>query len=104
MTASPKVLRSSAKRRWIASLPCVISGRASQCAHVGGLTEGKGMARKCSDTFTLPLAPEYHDMADGRRKLPDGKTGRKAFEAFYGIDLIARATELHWRWLRTWGK
>lgn len=99
-----KIFRSEKKCRWISSLSCVISQRAAQCAHVGGLAEGKGTGIKCSDEFTLPLAPDIHDQLDGRAKLPNGKTGKKAFEEFYHIDVIERAKAFHWFWLQTKGK
>lgn len=90
--------RNEAKRRFIASLPCIITGRAAQCCHV----TKNGTSSKGSDEFTVPLCPELHDQLDGRKKLPNGEYGNKRmpdgryrFEHFYRVDLIARAIALH---------
>lgn len=91
--------RSERKRRWIAAQPCLITGAPAQCAHVGGLAEGKGAALKCGDEFTIPLSPAVHDMFDGRRKLPNGRIGKNAFEAHFRIDSLACARIYHQRWL-----
>jgi hypothetical protein len=93
--------RNEKKRRWVAGLPCLITGRAAQCAHV----THNGMSSKGSDEFTVPLAPEVHDQLDGRVKLPNGDYGNRvvdgtrAFERFYGVDLLERAIQLHLDWM-----
>lgn len=89
--------RSESKRRFIGGLPCLITGKASQCSHV----VNNGMRSKGSDEFTVPLSPEMHDQLDGRAKLPDGTVGKIAFVTYYDIDLLDAAKQLHERWLKT---
>ncbi len=63
MNANPKIkyVRSVRYRKFVASLPCCVCGRADvQCAHVKFIGEGRGTGIKVSDEFTVPLCVEHH--------------------------------------------
>lgn len=49
--------RSTAYRRWVATLPCIACGKEgySQVAHSNQSKHGKGKSIKASDEFTFPL-------------------------------------------------
>lgn len=55
-----EIYESEKYRRWIASLPCLITGaRNVQCAHIRRGADA-GMARKPSDSRCVPLSVEQH--------------------------------------------
>jgi hypothetical protein len=53
-----------------------------------------GTSSKGPDNLAVALCHLHHDIADRRRKLPDGTWGRAALEERYGISLEAVAA--HW--------
>lgn len=60
MNDKQQIFDSEKYRRWIASLPCVVSGaRNVQCAHIRRGYDA-GIARKPPDWRTLPLSVEEH--------------------------------------------
>ena len=65
---------------WIASLPCLVSGKRATVHHVRRYGEPK------DDRRTVPLAPEYHMIGYGSRTSIEA-LGKKKFEARHGIDL-----------------
>lgn len=69
----------------------------TECAHVG--STGKGMRQKCSDEECAPLCVQHH--REGKQALD--KIGRKAFEAFHGVDLLQIAAALRKRFLEDQG-
>ena len=50
-------------------------------------TTNNGRSSKGGDDTCAPLNRIHHDEFDGRRKLPNGEVGRKAFAKYYGIDM-----------------
>lgn len=55
-----KKIRSEKHRRFIASLPCLKCGKSgTQAAHVGGMSEGKGIGVKVCDSRCVPLCAPY---------------------------------------------
>jgi hypothetical protein len=63
-------------RRWIASLPCCVSGvEGTQAAHIRSGTGG-GMGFKPSDAWCVPLSPEQHRIQH--------EIGETTFWALYG--------------------
>lgn len=97
-------LRSAAYRRWLNDRPCVACLKLqklpmpafSHAAH----TANNGMRSKGPDSSCAPLCgdpctPDHHGEYDGRKRLPDGEYGRRAFEAFYGVDMEREAAN-HW--------
>jgi hypothetical protein len=96
--------RSESKRRWIAGLPCIICySPDTQAAH----TSHNGMSSKGPDTDLVPLCcinSDHHGQYDGRKKLPNGRVGRAAFELFYGVWMGVAAKGYHQRWLAETGQ
>ena len=82
----------------IRQLPCILSGRPAEAAHVryADSAHGKevtGMGRKPSDMWALPLCPELHRLLKGCQHDSD----EIAFWAQFRIDPLAVCKEL-------WGK
>lgn len=68
----------------IRQLPCILSGRPSEAAHVryADPSHGKditGMGRKPDDCWTLPLCPELHRLLDGCQHDSDERKWWKQF-------------------------
>ena len=78
---------------WMASQPCMISGRRATVHHVRRFGEPK------KDRRTLPLAPEYHMIQHGPRTSIEG-LGKAKFEARYGVDLEASILRYNERYER----
>ena len=78
--------RNPSYRSWIRLWPCLICGRKAQAAHQGP----HGIGQKASDYTCVPLCYEHHS--------EQGRIGRKAFDAKYGIDLLAIGERLWERW------
>lgn len=90
-----KPWRSEKYRRWIAGHPCLICGNPrTQAAHV----THNGMASKGPDSDIVSACVRHHDEIDGRRKLPNGQVGKRAFEAFYRLDLVRLARMYFEEW------
>lgn len=71
-----KKFRSKAYRKWIASLPCLITKvHGTQAAHIRAGTNG-GMGLKPEDNWCVPLSPEMHDLQH--------KIGERKFWDMYG--------------------
>lgn len=72
---------------WIRTLPCAIPGCRSkaQAAHVR-MGTGGGMGMKPPDRWSIPLCCVHH--------YEQHRTGHKAFDAKYGIDLREIAESL----------
>lgn len=77
--------------KWLRGRNCAINSpaccwaiEAAHCDHGGD----KGMGTKPSDRFAIPLCGRHHDRQH--------TLGRKTFEARYGIDMLAIASE-YWR-------
>ena len=82
-----KPVRLDAHRKWVKSLPSLISGHrgAVEVAHIsladssaGKTTRGKG--QKTDDFYVVPLSIELHREAH--------KLGEKKFQAKYALDLV----------------
>ncbi len=63
-------------------------------------TENNGMGSKGPDSGCVPMCggvgtADHHGQYDGRTRLPNGDFGKKAFEAYYRVDLKAEAAA-HW--------
>lgn len=102
-------VRSIAYREWLRDRKCVIclslqqfyterivTGGTSQACH----TENNGMGSKGPDSGCVPMCggvgtADHHGQYDGRTRLPNGDFGKKAFEAYYRVDLKAEAAA-HW--------
>lgn len=87
-------VRSPAHLKHVRSFVCCAFGRSGhecggrmECHHVHENTDG-GIGTKPSDEFTVPLCATHH------RLLHDH--GETAFQAKYGVDLLAIAARL-WR-------
>ena len=58
--AVPKRLRDPAHREFVASLPCLVCGRAPSQAHHLRFAQPRAMALKVSDEWTVPLCTIHH--------------------------------------------
>ncbi len=67
-------------------------------------TENGGMSMKGPDSGCAPLCRTHHDQYDGRAKLPNGEVGKRAFEAYYGLDMRAVAAKWYKLYLEQYGK
>jgi len=65
---------------WMATQPCIISGKPATVHHVRRFGEPK------NDRRTLPLAPEYHMIGFGPHTSIEA-LGKAEFERRYGIDI-----------------
>lgn len=54
-------------------------------------TSNNGASSKGKDSGCAPLCRCHHDQYDGSARLPNGEVGRKAFEAFYEVDMPKEA-------------
>jgi len=82
----------------IRQLPCLLSGRPSEAAHVryADASHGKsetGAGRKPDDRWVVPLCPELHRLNKGCQHDSDERAWWKQF----GVDPLAVAKQL-------WGK
>jgi hypothetical protein len=82
----------------IRQLPCLLSGRPAEAAHIryADAAHGKGvsgMGRKPEDKWVVPLCPELHRLLNGCQHDSD----EVGWWAQFRIDPLAVATEL-------WGK
>ena len=87
--ATPKRVRDEAHRKYVASLPCVICGRAPCQAHHLRFAQPRSMGSKVSDEFTVPLCAIHH------RALHDDGPEEKWWQE-RGIDPLKEAERL-WR-------
>lgn len=83
---------------FIRQLPCLLSGRPAEAAHIryADPRHGKaetGAGRKPDDRWVVPLAPELHRLCKGCQHDSD----ERAWWESFGIDPLAVAEEL-------WGK
>jgi hypothetical protein len=77
----PKTFKSKKYRDFIASHPCVVSGKKSNVHHEPlGLT---GMGMKCPDSHCVPLKPELHTTGPGARH----QMGAEQFWESHDIDV-----------------
>ena len=79
----------------IRQLPCILSGRAAEAAHIryADSSHGKaetGVGRKPDDLWTLPLAPELHRLLKGCQH----DSNEREWWAQFGIDPLAVAKRL----------
>lgn len=82
----------------VRSLPCILSGRPAEAAHIryADAAHGKtetGAGRKPDDRWTVPLAPELHRLLKGCQH----DSNERDWWAQFGIDPLAVAKQL-------WGK
>ena len=80
----------------IRQLPCLLSGRPAEAAHIryADAAHGKGisgMGRKPEDKWTVPLCPELHRLLKGCQHDSD----EVGWWAQFRIDPLAVAKELH---------
>lgn len=80
----------------IRRLPCLLSGRPAEAAHIryADAAHGKpetGMQTKPHDKYTVPLAPELHRLLKGCQHDSD----ERAWWEQFGVDPIAVALELY---------
>lgn len=80
----------------IRKLPCLLSGRAAEAAHIryADAKHGKpetGMQQKPHDKYTVPLCPELHRLLKGCQHDSD----ERAWWAQFGIDPVAVALGLY---------
>lgn len=80
----------------IRQLPCLLSGRPAEAAHVryADSSHGKtetGMGRKPDDCWVVPLCPELHRLADGCQHDSD----ERKWWAQFNIDPL-KVAELLW--------
>jgi len=93
-TIIPRRLRDPAHLKYLASLPCLVCGRAPSHAHHLRFVQPRSLGSKASDEWTVPLCPIHH------RSLHD--TGRE--EEWWqakGVDAKAEAGRL---WFKTHGR
>lgn len=68
---TPKRMRDAAHRQFVASLPCLICGRAPSQAHHLRFAQPRSMGSKVSDEWTVPLCGLHHralhDVGDEER-------------------------------------
>jgi hypothetical protein len=84
--------RSPKYRRWIRSLPSLLSGRPHcQACH----TRNNGTGSKGSDFTCVPLTVEEHAEYD---------SGREAFETRYGVCMAEIVTRLNHDWFAYAGR
>lgn len=76
---------------WMATQPCMISGRPATVHHVRFCGSPK------DDRRTLPLAPEYHMIGFGSETSIEA-LGKAKFEARYGVDIEAEIREYNERY------
>ena len=81
--------------RMIRQLPCVLSGRPAEAAHIsyGDLEHGKphnAMGIKADDSYVVPLCPELHRMSTGSQHNHNEREWWAQFE----IDPIQLAKDL----------
>ena len=86
------IYRNEKLRRAVAKLPCVCCGLHgfTQCAHIGGVAEGKGMGIKVPDTDVAALCTLH---PNNLGKLVDGcheKLDRHEIDPALGPTFIAR--------------
>lgn len=78
---------------WVASLPCLVSGRLGVTLHhVTGYADKPGRFAR-DEWLVVPLAPEFHLIQHGSRTSVEALGHQGFFEA-YGIDLYAEAMKL----------
>jgi len=87
-----------AYRAWLRDQRCVVClhvspQAAARSSTYAAHTVNGGMGLKGSDRLACSLCLEHHDEFDGRRRLPNGQVGKRAFEAFYAINLAGKARE-----------
>ena len=88
---------SAAHLNMIRQLPCILSGRPAEVAHIsyGDLNHEKpanAMGIKADDVFTVPLAPELHRMLPGSQHNHNEREWWEQFE----VDPVPIAMRL-WR-------
>jgi len=96
---TPRRVVSDSHLRMIRQLPCILSGRPAEAAHIsyGDLDNDKahnGMALKAHDCWVVPLAPELHRLATSSQH-HSGVNERDWWQQF-GIDPLEIAQRL-WR-------
>lgn len=79
----------------IRQLPCILSGRPAESAHIsyGDLKHDKphnAMGIKADDFYTVPLAPELHRLATGSQH----DCGEREWWEQFGIDPVEVALRL----------
>jgi hypothetical protein len=82
-------VRDEAHRKYVASLPCLICGRAPCQAHHLRFAQPRSMGSKVSDEFTVPLCALHH------RAIHDDGPEEKWWQE-RGIDPLKEAERL-WR-------
>lgn len=94
-TRGHKALKLDDHRRWINSLPSLITGRYGtvECAHINqpDASAGKsyrGKSTRADDIYCVPLSKELHIELDTG-------IGWKAFQLKYNIDLVKVAQSLY---------
>lgn len=81
--------------RMIRQLPCLLTGKEAEAAHIsyGSLAHGKpgnAMGIKASDCYVVPLCPELHRLLDGCQH----DTGEEEWWQQFDVDPIAIAQRL----------
>ena len=94
---TPRRIINEGHLRMIRQLPCILSGRPAEAAHIsyGDRDHAKpanAMGIKADDCYVVPLAPELHRLATGAQH---NSNEREWWEQF-GIDPVPIALEL-WR-------
>ena len=83
--------------RMIRQMPCILSGREAEAAHVsyGDLEAGKpgnAMGLKASDDYAVPLCPELHRLNNGSQH--HSEINERDWWAQFGINPIEIAQQL----------
>ena len=76
-------------------IACALSPGMQEGSSVACHTENNGMRSKGPDSGCVPMCDYHHSLYDGRQRFPDGSTGKKVFEAYYGLNMANEAAA-HW--------
>lgn len=93
MAKKAKTAAEKAHHAWVATLPCLVSGkRGVTLHHCTSYADRIGRFSR-SHRLVVPLAAEYHLIQHGPKTSVEA-LGHRGFYEVYGIDLLAEARRL----------